>query len=170
MTSPAPLCIALAAVVALGGCSASKLTPPSLAPRAAEAIDPRVPVEHAIVQRPIRAGVGARLAALLGEARSGDAAFRAALGPAQRAVSGAGAARSEGWIVAQEAVSATEAARAPTSRALSEIDAIAGEAVAQKGAIGASELAAVQAAADEVGAIDRAQRTAIGELSARLSR
>lgn len=170
MKSACLLIASLTATVALHGCTASKLTPPSLAPRAAEAIDPRLPVEHALVVRPISAGVGARLAALLGEARSGDAAFRAALGPAQRAAAGAGPARSEGWIAAQEALSATEAARAPTSRALSEIDAIAGAAVVGKGAIGASELAAVQAAADDVAAIDRTQRAAIGELSARLSR
>ena len=163
---PAVLLVAML----LGACSHSTLNPPSLAPRAGEKIDPRVPVERALIERPMSSGVRERLATLLAQARSGDAAYRAALGPAQRAVAAAGPARSESWISAQVAMSALEAARSPTPAALSAIDAIAGEAVAAKGAIGASDLAAVQAAGAQAGAIDAEQRATIASLNARIAR
>ncbi|MEO6248428.1 MAG: hypothetical protein ABIO85_07585 [Sphingomicrobium sp.] len=153
---------------AAAGCSAPKISPPSLAPRPSEAIDPRLPVERALVVAPVAVGLRGRLAELLAEARSGEAAFRAALGPAQRAAGAAGPARSEGWIAAQMALSALEAARAPTPRALSEIDALAGADIKAHGGIGAEDLAAVAAAAGEVGALDVAQRQTIGALSARI--
>ncbi|MEG3154495.1 hypothetical protein [Sphingomonas sp. RB1R13] len=162
--------IAALPVLLLGACSHTTANSPSLAPRAAEKIDPRVPVERALTERPMSGGVRERLASLIAQARSGDAAYRAALGPAQRAVGAAGPARSESWISAQVAISALEAARSPTPAALSAIDAIAGEAVAAKGAIGASDLAAVQAAGTDAGAIDAEQRATIASLNARIAR
>jgi hypothetical protein len=161
---------ALPLLLLLGACSHSTLAPPSLAPRAAEKVDPRVPVERALTERPMSGGVQERLASLIVQARSGDVAYRAALGPAQRAVAAAGPARSESWISAQVAMSALEAARSPTTAALGAIDAIAGEAVAAKGAIGASDLAAVQSAGAEAGAIDAEQRATIASLNARIAR
>lgn len=161
---------ALPLLLLLGACSHSTLNPPSVAPRAAEKIDPRVPVERALTERPMSGGARERLASLIAQARSGDAAYRAVLGPAQRAVAAAGPARSESWISAQVAMSAVEAARSPTTAALSAIDAIAGEAVAAKGAIGASDLASVQAAGAEAGAIDAEQRATIASLNARIAR
>ena len=153
-----------------GACSAPRITPPSLAPRAAEAIDPRLPVERALVERPLRATVRERLAGFVLAARGGEAAFRAALGPAQRAAAAAGPPRSERWIVAQQALSAAEAARAATPKALGDIDALAAGSIAADEGIGASDLAATGAAAAEVGAIDQAQRREIAALSARIGR
>ena len=168
MKSPALPFAMLIALCTTGGCSSPKLAPPSLAPRAAEAIDPRLPVERALVVRPVTAGLTGRIAELLAEARSGEAAFRSALGPAQRAAAAAGPARSESWIAAQLALSALEAARAPTTRALGDIDALAGADIMARNGIGADDLAAIQQASAEAGALDAAQRAALAALSARI--
>lgn len=66
--------------------------------------------------------ITAKVEAALSTARSGDAAFQAALPPAQSAVRGAGASGSESWISAQMAVSNMESARAPVKAALSDLD------------------------------------------------
>ncbi len=169
MKAPSYLITATLPVIAtLAACSHGTLNPPSLAPRAAEAIDPRLPVERALLERAVGADMRDRLAILVGQARAGDATYRTALGPAERAAAAAGPSRSESWISAQQALSALEAARAATPKAMAAIDAIAGDAVANKGAIGASDLAAVRAAADEAGTLDRAQRATIARLSARI--
>ena len=154
--------------LAATGCSAPHMDPPSLAPRSAEAIDPRVPVSRALIERPVGILLRARLAQYLSDARAGDAAFRAALGPAQRAAAAAGPGRSESWIAAQQALSALEAARAATPKALSNIDAMAGADIKAQGGIGAEDLAAIEAAAAEAGALDTRQRREIAALSARI--
>jgi len=168
MKSPALPFTLLCSLCAAGGCSSPKIAPPSLAPRAAEAIDPRLPVERALVERPVAAGLTGRLAELLAEARSGEAAFRSALGAAQRAAAVAGPLRSESWIAAQEALSALEAARAPTPKALADIDALAGTEIKARNGIGADDLAAIRQAAAEAGALDAAQRGEIAALNARI--
>jgi hypothetical protein len=60
------------------------------------------------------------------------------------------------------------AARAPTTRALGDIDGIAATALAQQGGIAPADLAAIESAAAEIGAIDRRQAQAIADLHARL--
>jgi hypothetical protein len=155
-------------IAALGACRAPLSTAPSLAPRAAEAIDPRLPVVPSGTAQPADPALLARLQALVGQARSGEQAFGAALGEAQRLASAAGAPQSESWVVAQQALSAAVAARAPTTRALGDIDALASEAVALRGGLAPADLAAVQAAAAEVGAIDRRQAQQIDALVLRL--
>jgi hypothetical protein len=106
----------------LTGCTAAQGPFPSLAPR---------PIERELAQeRPVQpapevpddAALAQRIAALTGEARQGDAAFQTALAEAQRAAGGAGAAGSEGWIAAQMGITRAEAARAPTVRALADLD------------------------------------------------
>ena len=139
-----------------------------LAPRSAEAIDPRVPVVSAAVQRPVDPALAERLAVLIRQARSGDSAFVVAAGQAQRLVASAGAPQTESWVVAQQAVSAAVAARAPTTLALGDIDGIAAAALAKHGGIAPADLAAIDAAAGEVGAIDRRQAQAIEALHASL--
>ena len=80
----------------------------------------------------------------------------------------AGSSQSESWVLAQQAVSAAVAARAPTTRALGDIDEIAATELARRGGIAPANLAAIEAAAAEVGAIDRRQAEAIDDLEARL--
>ena len=159
---------AILAILAIGGCSTPQGSVPSLAPRSAEAIDPRVPVGGDVVQRPVDAGLAARLAELVGLARQGDSAFAAAASEAQRLASAAGAPQSESWVVAQQAVSAAVAARGPTARALGDIDALAAAALVRRGGIAPADLAAIEAAAAEVGAIDRRQSQSIDALQSRL--
>ena len=84
---------------------------PSLAPRAAEAIDPRVPVPDALVVGPADATLKSKLAALVDQATSGDAAFRGVIDNAERLAAAAGAQSSESWIAAQQALSVAQGAR-----------------------------------------------------------
>ena len=155
-------------VCILAGCTAPGAPAPSLAPRAAEAIDPRVPVESAVVIGAAEPALMARLAGLVAEARNGNAAFEAAAGAAERMVSQAGEPRSESWVAAQQALSAAVAAREPVIQALGDIDAIVAVQLAAKGGIAPADLAAVQTAAAEVGEIDRRQSARIDALQARL--
>ena len=163
-----PFLPALLVPLAAAACSTPRTNPPSLAPRASEAIDPRLPVERPLVVAAVTPGLRGRLAELVAQARSGDAAFETALGAAQRAAAAAGPARSESWIAAQMALSALEAARAPTARALSDVDALAGADIKARSGIGAQDLAAIEEAAVAIGAIDTAQRRVISGLSARI--
>ena len=155
-------------IALLTGCAAASGPAPSLAPRSAEAIDPRAPVVVSGVQRPVDAALASRLAELIRVARSGDSAFEASVAEAQRLAAGAGAKQSESWVVAQQALSAAVAARAPTARALGDIDAIAATALARQGGLAPADLAAIEAAADEVSAIDRRQARLVDSLQARL--
>jgi hypothetical protein len=152
----------------MAGCTAPSGPAPSLAPRAAEAIDPRVPVVAATLPQPADPALAVRLAALVGQARGGETAFVVAAGEAERLAALAGAPQSESWVVAQQAVSAAVAARAPATRALADIDGLTENTLAARGAIAAADLAAIEAAAAEVGAIDRRQAQAIDALQTRL--
>lgn len=152
----------------VAGCAQVGGPYPSLRPSAAEAIDPRVPVERPINDRPVTPAIAARLADLIAEARAGDSAFAPLAGEADRLAAAAGAAAGESWIVAQEALSAAVAARAPTVRALGDIDAIAATRLADQGGLSPNDLAAIQAAASEVGAIERRQAERIAAVQRRL--
>ena len=72
--------IALSALFAVGACAAPQGPTPTLAPRAAESIDPRVPVVANTVQRPVDPTLTSRLAALISKARQSESAFVVAAG------------------------------------------------------------------------------------------
>jgi hypothetical protein len=154
--------------LALGACAPAGGPFPSLQPRAAEAIDPRVPVVRPMNDRPVDPALAAKLAALVSQAHDGDAAFQPIAANADRVTQNAGAPQSEGWIAAQEAVSAAIAARGPTARALGDIDAIGAVALQTNRGIAPNDLAAIQSAAAEVGALDRRQAERIKALQQRL--
>jgi hypothetical protein len=154
--------------ILIGGCAQVGGPYPSLQPTAAEAIDPRVPVVRPVNDRPVTAAIAARLADLLRQARTGQAAFASLAESAGRMAEAAGSPASESWIVAQEALSAAVAARAPTVRALGDIDALAAERLADQGGLAPSDLAAIQAAAEEAGAIERRQAATIAAIQRRL--
>lgn len=162
LTFPMLLAAGLSACAAPGG------PYPSLQPRSAEAIDPRVPVDPRINVRPVNPALSARLARLIAQARSGHEAFAAAAADAERLAAAAAANGSESWTVAQEALSGAIAARRPTVEALAEIDEIAATALETQGGIAPSDLAAIQGAASEVGAIERAQAARISAVQRRL--
>jgi hypothetical protein len=141
---------------------------PSLAPRAAEAIDPRVEVVRPVNNRPAAAALTSRLAALIAQARSGDADFAPAASAAERLSASAGARQSESWIAAQEALSAAIAARHPTALAQADIDSLAASAIQSQGGMAPNDLAAIDRAAEEVKAIAARQTERIRAIQQRL--
>jgi hypothetical protein len=159
------LCLIVIAVTA--GCAPGH-APPSLLPRPGEAIDPRVPVERPVNNRPVDAPLASRLAALVSQARDGDAAFQPAVARAEQLASAAGASHSESWTVAQEALSAAIAARAPTARALADIDALGADKLQAQQGLAPADLEAIKRAGEEVGAIDLHQAAAVKAIQQRL--
>jgi hypothetical protein len=110
--------------LSLSGCMSAAQTP-SLQPRAIERRGEAV--EGALqepVAQPLDATLGSSIAALIAEAKQGDAEFAkvdASLGGAIRS-GRAATAGSETWIATEQARSALEAARQRTASALGEID------------------------------------------------
>jgi len=161
-------CFILSVTALLGACSTPSGPYPSLQPRAGELVDPRVPVDRPMNDRPVTPALASRLSELVAQARSGDAAFASAAAAAERAATGAGGPQSEGWIVAQEAVSAAIAAAGQTRVALADIDAISATALQTQGGIAPNDLAAIKSASAEVGEIDQRQAERIAALQRRL--
>jgi hypothetical protein len=159
---------ALLSILALTACSAPGGPYPSLQPRAAETIDPRVPVVRPVNDRPVTAGLAARLAALIDQAQSGDAAFDGAASVAERLAGGAGPPRSESWIAAQEALTAAIAARRPTATAMGDIDEIGATALQNQAGIAPNDFAAIKSAAAKVGAVDSRQADRVASIQKRL--
>src|SRR5829696_7926289 len=137
----------------LAACNTPQSGEPSLAPRAAEAIDPRVPIPSEVVAGPADPALAARIVQLMAEVRAGNAAFEAAAQEAERLTAAAGPAQSESWIEAQQAISALVAARAPVARAIADLDELAATRLAASGGILPGDLAAIQAASTEAAAI-----------------
>ena len=154
--------------LAIAACSAPSGPVPSLAPRAGEAIDPRVPIPSAAPSGTVDPTLERQLTELLGQVHAGDRAFIAAASEAERLVAAAGSADSESWIAAQQAVSALVGARGPTTRALSDIDAIAAQRLQTSGWISPANQAAIEAAASQATAIDQRQAALLKSLQARL--
>ncbi len=157
------------AVGLLAACSAPSGPYPSLAPRAAEAIDPRVPIPSEVLVGPADANLTAHLAALVDQAQAGDAAFSDAAATAERLAAAAGSSQSESWVAAQQALSAAQAARGPTTRALGDIDGLAATALEPRGGMPAGNLAALPAAAARVAEISRRLGERLDAIEARLA-
>jgi len=150
--------LVLLTILALAACSTRPVGPyPSLQPRASEAIDPRLQPVKPMNDRPVSATLAAQLAALVEQARSGEAAFEPAMAQAEHLASSAGAPQSEGWIAAQEALSGAIAARTPTALAQSDIDALGASKLQAQGGFAPNDLKAIDGAAAQVSAIARAQ-------------
>lgn len=154
--------------LALMGCAASTAVEPSLGRRAAESIDPRLPIASEPTSGPVDPALGAQLAALVADGNAGARTFDGQVGQAQALASAAGPAQSESWILAQQAVSGLEGARAATTKALADIDAIAAARIQGGAGLTYSEQAAVEAAARELRAVAERQVRIIDELGARL--
>ena len=159
---------ALLPIIALAACSSAGGPYPSLQPRAAEAIDPRLPVTRPMNERPVTPALATRLAALVDQARRGVSAFDTAAAEAERLAGGAGAPQSESWISAQEALTAAIAARKATAQALGDIDEMAATALQTQRGLAPNALAAIQGAAAEVAAIDGRQAERIDAIQRRL--
>ncbi len=153
----------------LSACSTPQSAGPSLAPRAAEAIDPRVPIPGEVVAGPADPALAAKISELLAEVRSGNAAFQAAAQNAAALAAAAGPPQSDSWIVAQEALSGLVAARGPVTKAIADLDELAAGRIAASGGILPGDLAAIEAATTEAGAIGQRQAELIDRLQARLA-
>lgn len=155
-------------ILLVASCSSPGGPYPSLQPRAAEAIDPRVPVTRPMNERPASAELQARLAALVEQAQAGDAAFGSAISQSERLAAGAGAPKSESWIAAQESLTAAIAARKATATALGDIDQIGATTLQTKRGIAPNDLAAINRAAALVGALDQRQADRVNAVQKRL--
>jgi len=153
----------------LAGC-ASGNAPPSLLPRAGEAIDPRVAVVRPMNDRPVDPALAGHLAELVAQARSSDAAFQPAAAEAQRLAESAGAAQSETWIAAEQALSRAIASRDATVHALGDIDTLGANRLQANAGLAPNDLEAIKSAGAEVGAIDDRQARTIKAIQNRLAR
>jgi hypothetical protein len=160
-----PLLITLFLVTA---CTSAGGPYPSLQPRSAEAIDPRLQPVRPMNDRPVADALQSQLAALVDQARSGEAAFEPAAAEAERLAASAGPPQSEGWIAAQEALSAAIAARRATALAQSDIDALGATALQTHGGIAPNDLKAIDSAAAAVTSISRSQTDRIAAIQRRL--
>jgi hypothetical protein len=166
MTRAAPALLLLA--LAMAGCSVPGGPFPSLQPRAAEAIDPRLPVDRPMNARPVDSGLAAKLDSLVGQARSGDAAFMPLMARAEQLAGSAGAVHSEGWIAAEEALTAAIAARGPVSRAMGDVDALGGGRLQSDRGMAPSDFGAMQAAASEIAMLDQREQDRVDAVRRRL--
>lgn len=157
------------AVLLLAACAEPQREVPSLAPRAAEAIDPRLPVPDRSGDIPVDGELLTRLEALVAGARATEGPFDSAIIAAEQAASSAGARQSESWVRAQQALSAAIAARYPVTRALGDIDALSAARLQQRGFISPADLAAIRDASAAVAAIDQRQAARVDAVKARLN-
>ena len=158
----------LAALVLMTAACAAPRGYPSLQPRAAEAIDPRVPIVAAPSPGTVDPRMASALAAAVADARSGVAEFERLAAAADALSLRAGPPQSEGWIAAQQALSALVAAHGVVTRAAADIDALAADRIDQTRWLVPATRAAIEAAAAEVGAINAAQTATIERIAARL--
>lgn len=156
------------AAAILSACSKPGGPYPTLAPRPAERIDPRVAVVRPMNDRPVSASLAAQLSALVAQARSGDVAFQPLAARAEQLASGAGAPQTEGWTVAQEALSAAMAARGPTAAALADVDSLAATMLHTQGGIAPNDLDALDHAAAEIGDVAGRQTDRIRAIQRKL--
>ena len=158
------------ATLALSACTSPGGPYPSLQPRPAEAIDPRVPVEVPPPDMTPSAGLTQQLDTIAAQAASGDSAFQPLAQHAAELAKSAGPNESESWVVAQQALSAAIAARAPVAKALADVDALGAERIHAKGGISAGDMMAIDTAAARVAGIDSREAALIADIQARLSR
>jgi hypothetical protein len=150
----------------LAGCTGQAIGP-SLAKRSVEDQSFDEPVRAPAGQAEADVSLKSRMAGLVEQARAGQRAFADLLPRAQQAASGAGAEGSESWTTAEQLLSALEAARAPSTRALGELDALLAERVNGGKEDGLAEL---QAADAQVSSIVDSQQSQLAAIRARISR
>jgi len=158
-----------ALAILLWGCAAAT-SAPSLAPRPAEAIDPRVPVPEPVLPTAPTPALVQKLDSLVAQAIAGDQAFAPLAERARQLADSAGAKESESWVVAQQALSAAVGARLPVTAAVGDIDALGAQRIQTFGGIGAADLKAIDAASARVSEIDSREAAAITAIQAKLAR
>ncbi|HEX9947266.1 MAG TPA: hypothetical protein VGA98_06980 [Allosphingosinicella sp.] len=169
MASPrASLAILIPLVAAAAGCAAPGPYP-SLAPRPAEKAYADDAEERKPTPQPDDPALAREIDRLVAAARAGAAEFDSALPAAQRAAGRAGAAGGDSWIEAQQALSRLESARARTTAAIADLDALAVER-ASAGTLGTSDSERLRAATEELQALSAAQADRLQRLGESLIR
>lgn len=162
---------ALLAAAMITGCSMPGVGPePSLASRAAESIDPRVPIPDTVPAGPVDPALAQRIDALLAEARGGEPAFAALEAEAARLAASAGPVSSEGWVAAQQALSRLVEQSGVTTRAAADIDALASARLNANRWIRPGDQQAIAAASSAVAAISEPQAASIARIRETLAR
>lgn len=164
------LAISLVTLLA-AACSGPGTGPePSLAPRPAEAVDPRIPIANPAPSGPVDPAVASKLGELVGQVRAGVSSFDAQEVEATRLAATAGPMASESWVAAQQALSRLVEQYGVTTRAAADIDELASTQIDRQRWIRPGNRAAIAAAASEVGAISDRQAAAITRLKDQLAR
>jgi len=162
-----PLAILLPVLLA-AGCAAPGPYP-SLAPRPAEKAYAEDAEERQPTPQPDDPALASEIDRLLAEAKAGAAEFDSALPAAQSAASAAGAAGSDAWIEAQQALSRLETARARTTAAIADLDRLAVERVGA-GTLGSGDSERLRRATGEMQALADAQADRLQRLGESLLR
>lgn len=161
----------LFAAVLVGACSTAGTGPePSLAPRAAEAIDPQVPIPATVPIGPADGALVAKLEALVGQARGGVPLFQARQAEAERLAAAAGPIASESWVEAQQALSQLVEQYGVTTNAAADIDELASVRLEGQRWIRPADQQAIAAAAASIAAISEPQAAAIKRLNNQIAR
>lgn len=163
--------LSIVTLTALSACTSTGVGPePSLAPRSAEAIDPRIPIPDDIPAGPADSALVRDLNALVAQARAGVGAFKSLEATASRLAATAGPASSEGWVSAQQALSRLVEQYGVTTRAAADIDALAAQRLKNQRWIGAADQRAIASASADVGSISDAQAAVIARIREQLAR
>jgi len=143
---------------------------PSLAPRAAEAIDPQVPIPATVPSEPVDRALVAKLEALIGQARGGVTLFQARQAEAERLAAAAGPVGSESWVAAQQALSLLIEQYGVTTKAAADVDELASRQLESQHWIRPTDQQAIAAAAASVASISQPQAAAIERLNNQIAR
>ena len=162
--------IALISTLSLAACeTAAMKAEPSLARRPAESIDPRLPVDVPVDARAVDPALAARIEVLMTVARNSAAAFSAAVPAALAKAAASGSPQSESWIAAQSALAELDRTRAPFTRALGDLDALRAESARSGDRASAADVAALEAAAEELNVLAERQAEALGAIRAQIA-
>lgn len=161
--------LALIPTLALAACSATTANEPSLSPRPAEAIDPRLPVTAEPSNKTVDPATASLVGDLLASAREGAAAFDAAEPRVRSLAARAGPAQSESWIAAQLGLSELGRFRAPGVAAASDLDELRSQRLRSGQPLLASELALFESAAAELRQLNDRLATSYDSIAANLA-
>lgn len=158
--------LSMTTLLLLTACSGTAVGP-SLAKRPIESRSMAEPVREVVPPAPADAALKSQIADLVHRARTGQSEFAALLPRVKTAAAAAGNQGSESWVAAQQLLSALEGSRAPSTIALSALDALIATRLSGGTEAGLTEL---QAADAEVAALVSTQQRELDALRAQIAR
>lgn len=160
----------LTPILALCACGTTSLTEPSLAPRAAENIDPRVPIPNDIPVGTVDPALSAQLAVLVASARNAIPQFDRQAAEARTLAAQAGPMASESWVAAQQSLSRLVEQHGITARAAGDVDKLAADRLQTNKWLSPADQAEIRQAQDSIAAIAGPQLAEIDRLRDQLAR